>query len=392
MAALAFLARNIGLGMVFATYGVLLPRICEEFSASRAAAASALSVYMMMFGLIAPFVGMALARFGLRPFMVTGAAIGTVALALAAFADDVKILILLYAFIGIGSGLVAVVAPIALVSRWFHEKRGMMLGIVDAPIFILLSPMTALALLKIGGLQAVFLTMAGLFGLLTIFMFFIVDGPEHTDAPKQATPAPSPAPRAFMRQPKFWILTVAIAMMASAGTALFAHGIGYMVEKGLALESSTLIFSVLASTGLIGTLLFGWLCDRIRPVPTLILNAAVQLGLWTLLVFLTDFDSLVVIAACIGMCMPSLNTIQAAALAHLFGVESVPRAIGISYFVKVPFLLTAAPAAGHVFDVTRSYDFAFTVLASVMLVALVAFVIVEFLRGGRASSTQPAVA
>jgi hypothetical protein len=127
-------------------------------------------------------------------------------------------------------------------------------------------------------------------------------------------------------------------------------------------------------------------------VPTLILNAAVQLGLWTLLVLLTDFDSLVVIAACIGMCMPSLNTIQAAALAHLFGVESVPRAIGISYFVKVPFLLTAAPAAGHVFDVTRSYDFAFTVLASVMLVALVAFVIVEFLRGGRASSTQPAVA
>ncbi|WP_066967525.1 MFS transporter [Rhizorhabdus dicambivorans] len=380
MAALAFLAQNVGLGMVLSSFGILLPRICEDLGASRAAAAVAVSIFMMMFGLVSPLVGLGLARFPLRLFMSGGAALCAIAMAAAAFATDIRWLVLLYAIVGIGSGFLGIVAPMTLISRWFDRKRGSVLGIATAPIFMFLSPPAAAMLLKLGGLEAAFLAMAGTFAAVALLMLMVVERPKgqaEAAAPQDQPPAPDRA--TFLRQPAFWTLTLGIALMAGSGTALYAHGVVYMIQKGIGADGATIAFTIFAGGGVIGTSLFGWLADRITPIRALIIDALAQFALWSCLVLVTDLAALILVCAMIGIGLPALNALQAAALAALFGVRSVPGAIGISYFIKVPFLLIAAPAVGHMFDITQSYDAAFGTLAALMLVSLILFATVPFL-------------
>lgn len=381
MAALAFLAQNVGLGMVLSSFGILLPRICEDLGASRAAAATAVSIFMMMFGLVSPLVGLGLARFSLRLFMTGGAALCAMTMTAAAFATDVRLLILLYAIVGIGSGFLGIVAPMTLISRWFDRKRGAVLGIATAPVFMFLSPLAAAGLLTVGGLQAAFLAMAGAFAIVTLLMLLVIEHPDEESGPVVADKdMDTPGSKAFIGQPAFWTLTLGIALIAGSGTALYAHGVAYMFQKGLDAGSATTVFTIFTSGGLIGTSLFGWLADRITPVRALIINALAQCALWSCLVVATDLAALILVCGMIGIGLPALNALQAAALASMFGVRSVPSAIGLSYFIKVPFLLIAAPATGHIFDLTRSYDAAFGALAALMAVSLMFFATVPVLQ------------
>jgi MFS transporter, OFA family, oxalate/formate antiporter len=120
------------LGTVYA-WSYFQPLLVEQFRWSNTDTSWAFSLNICCLGLSAAWGGIKLATIGPRKLAVAGGLLFTAGYALAAVALAVKSLTLFYvgygAVAGIGIGL-GYVTPMATVTKWFPDKRGLLTGIV----------------------------------------------------------------------------------------------------------------------------------------------------------------------------------------------------------------------------------------------------------------------
>src|SRR5437868_5303372 len=132
MVAVTFLTALISAGAVGAP-GVFIVPLQQEFGWTTAEISSALSIRLVLFGVMAPFAAALLNRFGLRNVTLT--ALLTVAAALLASLAMTKVwhLMLLWGLVvGIGTGMTALVLGATVSARWFAARRGLVVGILTA--------------------------------------------------------------------------------------------------------------------------------------------------------------------------------------------------------------------------------------------------------------------
>lgn len=373
-AILAFLGHNATLGMIFGAFGTLLPAITATFHVSRGTTALALSIYMLALGLTAPVAGLLVQRVSLRAVMMLGAAASSVAFGLMVWARDIQQILVLFGLAGIGTGLLGIVAPTTLVSRWFVASRGRILGFVTAPVFMLAAPLVVAYLLPAYGLRSAFLTIAIVYLILTPLMFFVIDKPAEAFATAASDPRALPKARtSALGGMQFWLFTLGIMLVGGAGTGFLVHAVSFFVDKGLSLTLAASVYSVYALAGLAGTIMFGWIADRIGPVTTLLFNVAFQAAVWSLLAWVMSVNGLVVLAALIGACLAATNALHGAGLAAQFGVENVARLMGISSLLKIPTFFLTAPLVGYIRDVSGSYQMAYALLVAMLLMSALCF-------------------
>src|ERR1700749_165679 len=132
MVAVAFLNALITAGTVGAP-GVFIVPLQKEFDWSTAEISSALSIRFVLFGLMAPFAAALLNRYGLRNVTLSALLIVASALVISLGMTKVWQLMLLWGVvIGIGTGMTALVLGATVASRWFAERRGLVVGMLTA--------------------------------------------------------------------------------------------------------------------------------------------------------------------------------------------------------------------------------------------------------------------
>ena len=113
--------------------GVIILPLEKEFGWSAADISVALAVRLALFGLMAPFAAALLNRYGLR--RVVAAAILMIAgaiLASLAMTQVWQLVALWGVIIGFGTGMVALVLGATVATRWFAERRGLVVGMLTA--------------------------------------------------------------------------------------------------------------------------------------------------------------------------------------------------------------------------------------------------------------------
>ena len=113
--------------------GVLMVPLEEEFGWSRTLMSSAVSVNLILYGLMAPFAAALMDRFGVRK-------VTSLALLLVAAGSGLTILVtegwqlvLTWGLlIGLGTGSMAMVFAATIANRWFVARRGLVMGILTA--------------------------------------------------------------------------------------------------------------------------------------------------------------------------------------------------------------------------------------------------------------------
>jgi predicted MFS family arabinose efflux permease len=116
-----------------ATPGVIMLPLGNEFQWSRGKVSAIVSVNIFLFGLIGPFAAALYARFGLRKTMMAALALLSVGYAASTVATQYWHFLLLWGFVvGAGSGLAATVLGAAVATRWFTERRGLVVGLLTA--------------------------------------------------------------------------------------------------------------------------------------------------------------------------------------------------------------------------------------------------------------------
>jgi MFS family permease len=366
-----FLSQNFAMGLAFGSFGPLLAANQAHLGVSRAAMAFGMGLITMTLGLLSPVAGRLLDRFRIRDAMIVGVVLSAAAYLLLAVTNSYPVAMLAYVLIGAGVCLSALIGPLTLVTRWIDAGRGKVLSLVNLPVVLFASPFLIAVAVPVIGRTGIFLVLGGLFLLLAFVLAMLIHERPDEDAAAASAAASEVAASAqasIVRSPSFWLLSIGIGIMAGCGVVYVVHLVPYGVGKGMTLAAASGMLSVYAGAGLIGTPMFGWIIDRIGPPAALVLAALGLAGL-SMAVLQVDGLALFVIAGLLGVCCTPITTLHGAALGAIFGQQVVARALGYSYFVKLPFIFGAAPAIGAVFDATGSYDVPFALCAGAMMVS-----------------------
>ena len=113
--------------------GVLLDPLHDEFGWSHATISSAVSINLLLYGLISPFAAALMDRLGLR--RVVSGALVLIALGsgLTVFMTSSWQLLLCWGLlVGIGTGSMSMTFVATITGRWFVHRRGLVTGILTA--------------------------------------------------------------------------------------------------------------------------------------------------------------------------------------------------------------------------------------------------------------------
>ena len=201
-------------------------------------------------------------------------------------------------------------APPAIIalSRWLPlSKRGTFYGFFSLSHNLgeWLSFLFVGILVSVAGWQWGFFgsAMAGVLGVVVI-MFFLHDTPQSKGLPsveEMAGEAPQNAKhestsglqKMVLKTPAVWILAAASAFMYIARYAINGWGVLFLQEeKGFTMTEATTIISINALLGILGTVLSGWVSDKLfrsdRYIPALIFGVMNSVAL---LLFMFGGDS-----------------------------------------------------------------------------------------------------
>src|SRR5262245_4091046 len=206
-----------------ATPGILIIPLETEFQWSRTAISAAVAINIALFGLIGPFAASLMDRWGLRRVVLGALAlvIGAVVLS-TTMRTEWQLTLLWGVMVGSGTGVTSLVLAAVIATRWFDERRGLVLGALSAAnatgqlVFL---PILArvvdargwrMACLAVAGAAAVVFVLALLFmrdrpSDLGLRRYGERDGSAAVAHSSRAL-APLEALRFATRSPAFWVL------------------------------------------------------------------------------------------------------------------------------------------------------------------------------------------
>lgn len=360
MAAIAFINFNITIACIYGSFSVLLAAEQARLGVGPTYASLGIPAVSLSTAICAPFAGALATRYSLRRLMLAGSLLSVAGFLVLAVATNFALYIAAFGLL-IGPGMAAgVVLPGTLVTRWFSANRGKALGFINTPLIVALVPLLSSWMLQARGPAAAELALAALSAVAVAANLFVMDRPPGAEAAVAAGDAAAPQDGGLtmaqlVRSPRFWGLAVAFIASAVGSIVLTVHMVPMARSWGLSATLAATLLSIQSLIGIAGTNLFGWLADRLGPVPTMVLVVFDNAVLWLLLLIHPTFPEAAVIIGLIGLHGAGMVPVFGAALAAVFGRESFSRAYGLIQLIILPFSVLCVPAAALVFTRTGSY-------------------------------------
>jgi len=379
MGVIAALSHNILIGSIFGTAGVLLKPMQERMQVTPEMSSAGVPMVIVGSAILASVAGVLAARHSLRTLMALSAAASACAWLLLAFSSSFVVYIIAYGLLlGPAMSLAGAVLPPTLVTRWFNRHRGLAIGLVHLPVVVTILPVTTNWIIEHSGIEAAFLLLAALSGLVLLpAALLVIDHPPGETA-MEATriPAADTAPAGgltvaqLLRHPLFWALAIAVGSINTSSVLLGVHLVSMGESWGFTRDQSALLPSTMSMMGILGSILFGLIADRIGGGKTLAVITFDAGVLWLAFMLGLPFAGLLVVVGLIGMhgsgAIPSLSR----ALSDALGPQSFSRAYGLASTMSLPLTVIGVVGTGTVYRLNGSYDLAAMIMIAYFLVSV----------------------
>jgi sugar phosphate permease len=270
-----------------ATPGVIMLPLGNEFQWSRASVSAVVSLNILLFGLIGPFAAALYNRFGLRRTMMAALALLGLGYGLSTFATQYWQFVLLWGVVvGAGSGMAATVLGAAVATRWFTEKRGLVVGLLTASTAtgqMVFLPVLAKVASADGWRAAPWVVAGATFLLIPVVGWLMRDDPRDVGLRPYGESGPvgesalgsarstssNPARRALavlgeaVRVRDFWLLAGSFFVCGASTNGLIGtHLIPAAFDCGIPEVRTAGLLAMMGVFDLVGTTVSGWLSDR----------------------------------------------------------------------------------------------------------------------------------
>lgn len=391
VAAAAFVAL-VGAAGFRSAPGVLIEPLHAEFGWSTATISSAVSVNLLLYGVISPFAAALMERLGMRR-VVSGALLLVAAgSGLTVFMDATWQLVLLWGvLVGAGTGSMALAFVATVTGRWFVRRRGLVSGVLTAAqaagglIFL---PLIA-SLSGSVGWRAASLVIAGAALLVVpVVLLLLREHPRDVGTvPYGADPGTEPpaatmtggaarmaatALRDAARTGTFWMLAGGFAICGASTVGLIGtHFVPAAHQHGMPVTTAAGLLAVIGLFDVAGTIASGWLTDRWDPrfllavyytlrgislllLPVLLAPTATP-PIWAFVIFY-GLDWVATVPPTVALCREHFGDRGAIVFGWVFASHQIGSAI-------------AASGAGLIHDLTGDYDGAWWSAGALCVVA-----------------------
>jgi MFS family permease len=371
----------VTVGILIYCFALFVVPWLDEFGASRGKVMVAITALQLGIGLLSPLVGRAMDVMAIRWLVVTGALITSGGLFLASQATAMWQIVMLYALVlPFGMALAGPLAAQTLVTRWFLGRRGMALGIsaVGTSIGGFSFPFLTGALLEHYGWRATLQSLSLLTVVLVVplVVWILRRQPPalrrgNVGARAGAIGEGEWTMAQIVRTPMFWIAVCGfLPVNASFGSVQFNLG-AFTSDLGLPASYAALLISVSSGFMIAGKFAFGAAADRVDHRRLYYVMAAGMACSLVLLMNATGPWTLLAAASLTGLSGGGIMTLMAVVFGSRFGAVSFGRAMGLgTLFITLASL--GPLLAGWMYDLTGSYDPAFSLFILLLAPAAVA--------------------
>ncbi len=357
--------------MVYTVFSLFLIPISTDFGWPRSAVSIVLLFIAVAGALSYPVIGRIIDRHGARRVILTGNLLfaGSVALVAATTANPI-VFYLIFTLIGVAGAIPSSVMFTKVIAGWFDRYRGFALGFVGGVgngTGAAISPVFASFLLGAFDWRGAYLGLAAAIVLIgfPVLYFLLQDPPgaRLTESNKGEGMTLAEA----RRTATFWIILGAIALGAGCMTAVFAHVIPMLVDRGVQMNDAVAVlvtFSLVTAVWQVG---MGLLLDRLpKPwiaAPFYVLALA---GLW-LMETSSSFAWLISAGFLMGLGLGTEYGVLPYFLSRYFGVRHYGAISGFVYGVIIliqgvtPFLMDVN------FDLRGNYDIAVLIISAALV-------------------------
>jgi OFA family oxalate/formate antiporter-like MFS transporter len=381
--AIAGIFMQIALGAVYA-WSVFRTPLTKQFGWSISDVTLTFTIAIFALGFASFFAGLWLNKSGPRVVAMTGGALYGLGLFLASFsAHHLWWLYLSYGLIGgIGLGF-GYIVPVAVLVKWFPDRRGLITGIAVGGFGAgaLVTAPVATRLISSVGVLPTFAYLGIAFGIVTIICGYFMQNPPANWKPAGWVPsAPQASQRAkrdftlgeAVRSWQWWALWLLLFLNTSAGISIISQESPMFQELGkiTALTAAGMV-GVVSIGNAFGRVFWAWLSDLLTRRMTFALMFLLQVALFWFLPSFHTVSVLTIVSFIILMCYGGGFGTMPAFAADYFGPKNVGPIYGL--------MLTAwgfASAFGplliaHMREVTHEYGSALHVIAGILVVAII---------------------
>jgi len=351
--------------------------VLNELHLSRAAISLPFSLARLEAALEGPLVGYLIDRFDVRVMLVVGTTLAGLGFILLSFVHSYVFFVLVFMgplTMGFQAGFNH--ATMAAVNHWFRRQRGLAMSIVQTGQAIggvVIFPLVALAVLKLGWRPAAFLS-----GLVVLMMLPLVLLVRHSpesmgllpdgerDHPSSGAVRPDYrlseaqefSAREALRMPAFWLLAAFHGLRNIPYSGVSVHLVPLLVWKGLDQPMAAFFVGLTAFVTVIVRPLMGWLGDWRSKQK--IGSVGVLLGALGLLVMAYSDGALshMVLFAVLFACGEGINSVTWALVGDFFGRRNFATIRGWIGMLQSIASIPGAVFTGWIYDQTQSYTYA----------------------------------
>lgn len=358
--------------MVFTVFGLFLIPLSEEFGWSRASISLVLLIIAVAGAISYPFIGRMIDRHGARKIIITGSLLFAVAVAsVSLIGANIWHLYLAYTLIGFTAAIPSNVMFTKVIAAWFDDNRGLFLGIVGglgngagaalAPIFVSM-------LLTAYGWRFGYIGIGMAIVLIGFPMLFLFlwDPPKRMlkDNSVNTHDTTGMTLSEARKTSTFWIIIIAVGLVAGCMTAVFAHIVPMLLDRGLPVTEAAKVvatFSMVTAGWQIG---IGYIFDRFpKPWMAVPFYFVAIIGLM-ILNSSSDYSVLLFAAVLLGFGLGTEYGVLPYFLSRYFGVKHYGEISGVVYSVIVLTQGITPVLMALVFDMTGSYSKAMYTIAA----------------------------
>lgn len=389
---LSFLTTLTGAG-IRSSPTVLIHPLEMEFGWSRAAIASAISLNLLLFGVAAPISGWLLDRFGARRVMLGSLSLLLVGVSATTVMKEFWHLVLLWGVVvGLGAGGVGSVLSATVANRWFVARRGLALGILNSASStgqLIVIPLFMALIVTAGWRLGSFLLAVWALCLIPLVFLWMRNDPADIGLEPYGAGQPGVSPggglaalrgasassqavplREVFASPTFWLLAGSFFICGGTANGLIGtHLIPHSIDHGFPQVTAAATVGVMGGLNFVGTVLSGWMIDRVQPRKWLALIFALRGVSLFILPFVTDFSGLFIFAVIYGLDWFATVPPTIAITADTFGRHAVGRIYGWIFLSHQIGAALMASGAGAVRVWLGDYQFAFLAGGMIAMVA-----------------------